>query len=164
MADLTFKTRTYQIVVHEGHGHLKRTVNTGTGEAVYPGMVVTATGHTWPEVGKPDAIYEVPLGIIGLPDDQDIDTAFSDDEEVIAYMVGSGAIMFTKVVGDKGVTVGEKMYCAGAGDTGWVTPAHTIVGEATASFGLELTREYVGIVMETLASAASVKPLKIALV
>ena len=151
------------IVKSEGWAHMKVTVRCNDGTALYPGMAVTRAGQTAPDVGRCDAYGEPPFAILGLPSDQDIDTNFEDNDEVVAYMIGSGAVILSKLVEASSVTAGEKLY-ADDGDTGWLMAAHMDGLEATASLGYQILKTYVGIAMETLASNASLQPVWVALV
>jgi hypothetical protein len=70
----------------------------------------------------------------------------------------------TKMIAACLVTEGEIMI-ASSGDDGWVVPAHVfahVVG--TGSLVWRAAKTYVGIAMESLATNASVRPLKVALV
>ena len=153
--------RTRAIVKSEGWAHMKVTVRCNDGTALYPGAVVTRQGHTTPDVGLLDGLGDEPFAVLGLPADQDIDTGFTDNDEVIAYMIGSGAVLALKVEDGHLVTSGEKLY-ASPESNGYVVPLHHLASMSMNAASLatilpRLARAYVGRSMESLASYASVQ-------
>ena len=165
---MTMASRTRAIVKSEGWAHMKVTVRCNDGTALYPGMVVTRTGHTTPDVGRLDALGEMPFAVLGLPADQDIDTNFTDNDEVVAYMIGSGAVVALLLEDGHLVTSGEKLFASNQ-DNGYVTPLHheasmSMNAASLATILPRLARSYVGRAMETLGSYASVQIVWAALV
>jgi hypothetical protein len=86
---------------------------------LYPGHVCTQDGHTWPDVGRPDADADHPLGIVLNNPDADIDAYLADNAEVTVAVVGSGAVVWGYIDDDEGtVAPGERLYHTGADDDG----------------------------------------------
>ena len=80
------------ILVREGI-HPPETMR-DNGGAIFPGYVVTGTADTYPDVSKADALGDNAFGVAGLLENQDIDTVYSDNEEIPVYRCGSGAIVW----------------------------------------------------------------------
>ena len=80
------------ILVREGfHPPYTMDVNSA---AVFPGFVLTGTGETFPAVSVADAIGDNCIGVAGLLENQDIDTVYTDNDEIPIYRCGSGAIVW----------------------------------------------------------------------
>jgi len=118
---------------HES-GILPRRTN---GTSIDPGMVVTATGETDPDVALPDGDDDVSLGIALDRADKDIDTAFADNVwiDVMTVRCGGGAWGF--VDDDEGaIEPWTALYSTGGDDDGYlevlaVTAAPTTYDDAT---------------------------------
>ena len=107
------------------------------GSGLYPGMVVTETGQTAPDVYIPDGNDDVSLGIVLDNADADIDTAFSDNDVVTVAYVRSGAGVWGYLDDDEGaLAIWTAVYSTGADDDGYleklaVTAAPTTYDDAT---------------------------------
>lgn len=164
MATTAMSTYTRRIALQEGLPWGRIPVRVNGSDEVYPGFVITNDGHTWPDVGKPDAIYERPLAIADCEADHDIDLVYADDAEIGAYLLNSQAVVFVYKKGGAGggsVKYDDIMCSDGTANTGFVRPLYkALAGSATyASFMLTI----VGRARETLASAAANTPMMIQL-
>jgi len=132
---------------------------------VYPGFILTHDGHTYPDVGKPDAAFERPAGVADCEADHDIDLVYADDAEIGMYILASQAETYViKKGGADGGTVvyNDLMVTCGADDTGFVRPLYKALGaDATADASTMLT--IVGRARQGLATNASNVPMVIQL-
>jgi len=80
------------ILVREGI-HPPETMR-DNGGAIFPGYVVTGTADTYPDVSKADSSGDNAFGVAGLFENQDIDTVYTDNDEIPIYRCGSGAIVW----------------------------------------------------------------------
>ena len=143
---------------------------------LYPGHVCTQTGHTWPDVGRPDADADIPLGICLDNPDADIDTYFADDAEITVALVGSGAVVWAYIDDNEGtVAPGQCLFHTGADDDGFVevyvaaAAAPTTYDDATIETAFTLLENthvrYVGRAVTYNADQGSTDtPIKVALV
>ena len=117
-----------------GAGMSSRRVN---GSALKPGMIVTATGETDPDVYIPDGNDDVSLGIALDRADLDIDTAFADNSWITVLHTRSGGGGWVFVDDDTGaIEPWTALYNTGADDDGFVevlvvTAAPTTYDDAT---------------------------------
>ena len=142
------------------------TVRVNGASELKAGYVCTTSGHTWPDVAKPDADADIAFGVCLDDPDTDIDTAFADDLEISVAKVGSGAVVWVYVDDDEGaLKAGTRMYHTGADDDGFVekyaapAAAPTTYDDATIETAFtvlegEATR-YVGRLVETIADQGS---------
>lgn len=142
----------------------------------YPGHVVTETGHTFPDVGRPDADGDIPLGIVLDNPDADIDTYFADNAEVTVALIGSGACVWAYIDDGEGeVTPGQCLFHTGADNDGFleVYAAATVVPTTYDDASIEATLDiienthvrYVGRSMTLVADGGGTDvPIKVALV
>jgi len=143
------------------------------GAEVYPGHVVTCTGQTWPDVALPDTAIDSAFGIAGLNANADVGTVYADNAEFPVYLCGSGAIVYGYHKGDpnSGDIVAGDILCAyGITATGSVFPLSSalqdITGDTTNTVLSTVIKHILAIVgraMETQASVAAAKPIKIML-
>jgi len=143
---------------------------------LYPGHVCTQSGHTHPDIGRPDADADFPLGIVLDNPDADIDTYFADNAEVTVAYVGSGACVWGYVNDAEGtIDIGQPLFHTGAEDDGFVEvyKAATVVPTTYDDASIEATLDiienthvrYVGRAMTYNADQGSTDvPIKIALV
>ena len=107
------------------------------GTTLKPGMVVTATGETYPDVFIPDGNDDVTLGIALDRADKDIDTAFSDNDWITVAATRSGAGVWVYIDDDEGaIQPWTALYSTGGDDDGYcevlqVTAAPTTYDDAT---------------------------------
>lgn len=96
---------------------------------LYPGHICTQTGHTAPDVGRPDGDGDVTTGVVitcsGISIDGstklEIDTYLPDNEPVEVAMVGSGLVCWVYVDDDEGTAVvWTPVYNTGSDDDGFV--------------------------------------------
>ena len=156
------------IVKSEGWAHMKVTVRCNDTTALYPGAVVTRDGETVPDVCLLDGLGDTPFAVLGLPADQDIDTAFTDNDEVVAYMMGSGAVVKCLMIDGMLAAAGEPLY-ADPTATGYVVPVHHMASLSMNAASLatilpRMARSYVGRSLYQVGSYASVQPVWVALV
>ena len=126
-------------------GIITRLVN-GTSET-YPGHVVTPTGHTDPDVGRPDADTDVTGGIAitvsGMHTDGatkfEIDTYYPDNAIIEIARTGTRLICWVYVDDDEGALVfNTPVYGTGADDDGFVEKMPAIdVDTAFSEAGLQ---------------------------
>lgn len=115
-------------------GMLPRRAN---GTAIFPGMVVTATGETDPDVALTDGNDDVSLGIALNRADKAIDDNFADNVWITVLMVRSGGGAWGFVDDDEGaLEPWTALYSTGADDDGLlealaVTAAPTTYDDAT---------------------------------
>jgi len=103
MADESMSSRT-RTIIREGNPIILEMRANGTD--IYPGLVVTGYGETWPDIDL-CAGGEYPLGVVlehsgndGLTtvrETPDIDTAYSDNATVRVALLGSGAKVYCKL-------------------------------------------------------------------
>ena len=110
MTNPAMSTRGRVLVKSEGNVALHVTVRCDDTTLLYPGAVVTRNGETVPDVALIDGTTESPFCVLGLPKNKDIDTAFTDNDELTGYMIGSAAVIMVKKSAACLVTAGEKMY------------------------------------------------------
>jgi len=159
----------YDILIREG-SHPPYTMITD-GTAVYPGLCLTGTGGTFPDVTVADAIGDNVCGIAGCLENQDIDTAYATNIEIPVYLTGHSAIVWGIAAPDNGlIEFGDILVCQTVETLGFVEPlkrafktwmaadSSTVLATAVnALFSL------VGRAMETSASCATAEPLAIIL-
>jgi hypothetical protein len=91
------------------------------GTAIDPGMIVTASGETDPDVALPDGNDDVSLGIALDRADKDIDTAFADNVWITVLTVRSGGGGWVFVDDDEAaIEPWTALYNTGADDDGYV--------------------------------------------
>ncbi len=91
MADETMSTFTRQIL--SGPGYMAREHCKVNGTTIKPGFVVHRIGETagTKDIALPtNATFDVPYGVVGMRPDDDIDTAYSDNDMVPVYQKGGG--------------------------------------------------------------------------
>jgi hypothetical protein len=163
---------TKKIVVHETP--TARVTMIENGGAVFPGMTVTCTGETWPDVAKNDAIGDSTFGIAGVPPGADVDTVIADNTEIPVYRCGSGAIVYAYHKGTPSggsCVAGDIMVACGLEDTGFIAPLAKQIDAITAAdytstvlaTTITILFSIVGRAMETHASAANNVPIQIML-
>jgi len=172
MATTAMNTYSYSILVKEGvHPPVTMTVH---GSNIFPGMPVTCTGETWPDVGLPDAISDSVFGVAGLLENQDIGTVYADDAEIPVYTTGSAAIvrMYHKGTPSGGsIVAGDILVACGLEDAGHVAPLAKQIdaimeGDYTSTVlatTITILFSIVGRAQETHASAAANTPIKVLL-
>lgn len=107
------------------------------GTAVYPGMVVTSSGETDPDVALPDGNDDVSEGIALDRADKDIDSNFADNLWITVMQVRAGGGAWGFVDDDEGaIEPWTALYSTGADDDGLlevlaVTAAPTTYDDAT---------------------------------
>lgn len=107
------------------------------GAAAYPGMVVTDTDQTAPDVYLPDGNDDISLGIVLDRADKGVDTVFADNDWCEVATVRSGAGAWGIVDDDEGaLKIWTALYSTGADDDGFVevmavTAAPTTYDDAT---------------------------------
>lgn len=129
---------------HES-GILPRRIN---GAAAYPGMVMTATGETDPDVYIPDGNDDVTLGILLDRADKAIDSIIADNSwvDVMTTRCGGGAWGF--VDDDEGaIEPWTALYNTGADDDGYlevlaVTAAPTTYDDSTVQGIIDYLEAY----------------------
>jgi len=170
MATTAMNTYSYSILVKEGI-HPPVTMIENGGE-VFPGMPVTCTGETWPDVCLPDGIGDSVFGVAGLLENQDIGTVYSDNSEIPVYLCGSGAIVRMYHAGNGGsVVAGDLMVAQTVEAAGHIETLAKALNDfiADGSAGTILATQIkhvfslVGRAMETLASSGTVTPIKVML-
>jgi len=97
---------------------------------LYPGHIVTQSGHTYPDVGRPDADADVIAGVaitcsgISVTDGTtkiEIDTYYADNEQIEVAMTGSHLEVWVYVDDDEGTAVvWTPVFTTGADDDGFV--------------------------------------------
>ena len=140
---------------------------------VYPGHIVTSTGHTAPDCVRPDVASDVTLGVAldgkGISIDAstklEIDTYFPDNEPIEVARPGSKLICWVYVDDDEGAAVaGTPVYNTAAGDDGFVQVLPAIdVDTAFSESGLQgnfdsITNAllgFVGVLYEDIADQGS---------
>jgi len=163
---------TRKIVVHETP--TARVTMIENGGEVFPGMPVTCTGETWPDVALPDAISDSVFGVAGVPPGCDVDTVIADNKEIPVYRTGSGAIVYMYHKGTPSggsIVAGDILVACGVEDTGFVAPlAKQIDAITTADYTstvlattITFLFSIVGRAMETHASAANNTPIQVML-
>ena len=157
------------ILIREG-SHPPYTMIT-SGTAVYPGLCLTGTGGTFPDVSVADATGDNVCGIAGCLENQDIDTNYANNDEIPVYLTGHSAIVWAVAAPGQGdIEFGDILVCQTVETLGfvetlkrswktWITAADcTILATQVVNiFSL------VGRSMETLASSATADPLAIIL-
>jgi len=169
MATTAMNTYSYSILVKEGI-HPPVTMVEDGGE-VFPGMPVTCTGETWPDVALPDAAGDSVFGVAGLSENQDIGTVYTDDDEIPVYQCGAGAIVRMYHAGNGGsIVAGDILIAQGVEATGYVEPLSKgfqdcVSGHTSTVMATAITHVYaiVGRAMETHASSGTVTPIKVLL-
>lgn len=155
-----------QILVRAGHPWGKVTRKTN-GADIYPGMPVTETGETFPDVAKCAAAGDTVLGVVECPPDCDVDTVIPNDKTVEVYLKKSANIvrMWHAGVNGGSVVAGDIVYSLSSGGEGHIEPMYkhaAYAGDATllATF---MAHDYVGISYETHASNTANVPIKVIL-
>ncbi len=164
---------TKQIVVQHGHiGPVTRRVNGSL--VLYPGLCVTATGQTFPDVILPATTASSVVGIAGCNANQDIDTAYADNAEFPVFLCGSGAIVYGMHKGTPGggsIVEGDILCAHGAAAAGQVVPLANAIKDALVAdptntvlaTALDKLFAIVGRAAETQASATNTVPIKVLL-
>lgn len=157
------------ILVREGmHPPVTMRIN---GADVFPGMPVTSQGETYPDVCLPDGVGDSVCGVTGLLENQDIDTVYSDNDEVPVYLTGHGAIvkMYHSATGGS-IVFGEILVADPVAAVGYVETLRKSMDALAADYTstlLATTITYifsmVGRAMETHASSGTVTPIKVCL-
>jgi len=142
-----------------------------------PGYVCTPTGHTYPDIGRPDGDDDMTLGICIENPDDDLDTYFSDNDEIRVARVGSACVVWVYIDDDEGAQVaGTPVYSTGADDDGFVevrpavtAPAGDTYSTATMQTALDILKQmqirYVGRLYEDVADQGSTDtPVKVILI
>lgn len=136
MAKALMSTVTNQILFASGNTGPRWGVVAGTD--IYPGSIVTMTGETihTPTLDIPGAIDEVPIGIVGLLPNWDIDTVYVAGMIVPVHEVGTEAVVFGHIQANDGdKKAGDVLMHSHASADGYA-----LLGE--------LRNEYVGTVYE----------------
>lgn len=137
MAIGTMSQYTGQIMWHPPRheaGLIPKRVN---GSTLKPGMVVTSSGETDPDVFIPDGDDDVSEGIALDRADKDIDNVFADDLWITVMQVRAGGGAWGFVDDDEGaIEPWTALYSTGADDDGFlevlqVTAAPTTYDDAT---------------------------------
>lgn len=137
MAQGTMSQYTSRILWHppkKSTGILPRRIN---GVGAYPGMIMTATGETDPDVYIPDGNDDISLGILLDRADKPLDSIIVDDSwvDILTVRCGGGGWVF--VDDDEGaIEPWTALYSTGADDDGYVellavTAAPTTYDDAT---------------------------------
>jgi hypothetical protein len=124
MADETMGTYTEKILVEPGA--MAPQACKINGSTIKPGFVIHAIGETGgTDTGQRDvalmtnATFDVPYGVVGREPDNDIDTAYSDNDPVAVYRKNSAAKVWTFLKTSAGTAVypGVPLYapCDGGG-------------------------------------------------
>ena len=107
------------------------------GSTLKPGMIVTATGETDPDVFIPDGDDDVSYAVALDRADKPLDTAFDDDLWIVCLKVRSGGGAWVFVDDDEGaIEPWTALYNTGGDDDGFVevlqvTAAPTTYDDAT---------------------------------
>ena len=144
------------------------------GGAVFPGYVVTGTADTYPDVSKADALADNAFGVAGLLENQDIDTVYTDNEEIPVYLCGSGAIVYCYHSPSGGaIKYGDILVAKTTVGGGHVQVISQAIKDSIAAgdtnfgtvFATQITNLYslVGRAMETSASSGTTVPIKVLL-
>lgn len=87
-----------------------------------PGYVCTATGHTWPDIGRPDGAQDYTLGIVLDNADLDINAWFPDNTVVTVALRGGQASVWGYGHDDTGAYAqGASVTSTGASNNGFIT-------------------------------------------
>ena len=160
------------ILVREGiHPPYTQDINSA---AVYPGLCLTATGETAPNVSVADAIADNVVGIAGCLENQDIDSVYTTGTEIPVYRTGHGAIVWVVHAANGGSVVdGDIMVCQTVETNGHVEPFHKAIAKFIAAAGnaagtilaTQITHIYsiIGRAQETHASTGTAAPIKVIL-
>ena len=159
------------ILIREGmHPPYTQIVNSAV---VYPGLCLTATGETAPDVSVADAIADNVVGVAGLLENQDIQTLYANNDEIPVYRTGHGAILWVIHAANGGSVVdGDIMVCQTVEALGHVEPLHKALaafiaaaGEGATILSTVITHLFsiVGRAQETHATTGTAAPLKIIL-
>lgn len=172
MATTAMNTYSYSILVKEGI-HPPVTMREDGGE-VFPGMPVTCTGETFPDVCLPDGAGDSVFGVAGLLENQDIGTVYTDNDEIPVYVCGHGAIVRMYHAANGGsIVAGDIIVAQTIEAAGHVEPLSKAL-EDTATAGdtdmatiwaTQVIHLYsiLGRAMETHASSGAVTPIKVSL-
>ena len=171
MVTITFADAGHRdILIREGmHPPYTQIVNSA---AVYPGLCLTATGETAPDVSVADAIGDNVVGVAGLLENQDIGTVYATDDEIPVYRTGHGAILWVIHAANGGSVVdGDIMVCQTVETNGHVEPLHKALKDyidSTHDCTILATQikhlfSIVGRAQETHATIGAPQPLKIIL-
>lgn len=169
MATTAMNTHSFSILVKEGM-HPPVTMIENGGE-VFPGMPVTCTGETWPDVCLPDGVGDSVFGVAGLLENQDIGTVYTDNDEIPIYCTGDGAIvrMYHALNGGS-IVAGDILVAQTHEHVGYVEPLSKALDALVADYTstvLATTIKHifsvVGRAMETHASCGTTTPIKVKL-
>ena len=160
----------YDILVREGI-HPPVTMREDGGE-VFPGMPVTLTGETFPDVCLPDGVGDSVFGVAGLLENQDIGTVYTDNDEIPVYLCGGGAIVRMYHAANGGsIVAGDILVAQTLEHVGYVEPLakaidRIFVADYTSTVlatTIQHVLSLVGRAMETHASVGTVTPIKVLL-
>ena len=168
MATTNMSTVTRQILEKMGDETGVITVRTN-GSDIKPGHIVTKTGETinTPDVDLVGATDDITLGVVLNEPNQDIDTAYGDNESINVAVIGSGCVCWVWAQANCGdLRVGQPVYTTGSSNDGFVVPWTLTSAPAsdtytTAAMQTELDKvdlsqlQYVGRVWQDASNDAS---------
>jgi len=160
------------ILVREGvHPPVTMTENGGE---VFPGMPVTCAGETWDDVCLPDGAGDSVFGVAGLKENQDIDTVYTDDDEIPIYLCGSAAIVRMYHAANGGsIVAGDILVAQTIEAAGHVEPLAKALEDTVAAGDATMATIWatqvlhvfslLGRAVETHASSGTTTPIKVIL-
>lgn len=171
MATTTMKSLGFHdILVREGI-HPPITVRLNAAD-IFPGMPLTTTGETFPDVALPDGIGDSVFVVAGLLENQDVDLVYGNNDEIPGYLCGSAAIVRMYHAGNGGsIVAGDILVSQTVEAVGYVEPLAKALNDfiADGSAGTILATQIkhvfslVGRAMETHASTGTVTPIRVML-